>query len=155
LLIDLSAPDAETAARRLRFPNVRHLLPIVSGIHLLRKPEGMRFPFAETEAILGRQEDTGPFIALYLAAAACDGTRGTNLKRFLNLCVKVPSLITGSDLKKMGYPEGPEREETLLAVRDAALRGTIRSRETALAWANGGLRARDGIQTGPSRRNGY
>jgi len=135
LLVDLSPAAAETAARRLRFPNVRQILSLLVDLRRLRNMEAMRFPLAETEEILSRQEPAEPFLALYRATAACDGRRPKDLKRFLMRCLKTPYLISGSDVSRIGVPEGPQRQETLLAVREATLVGKVRTRESALALA--------------------
>jgi len=135
LLVDLSPADAEAAARRLRFPNVRQTLSVLVDLRRLRDPGAMRFPLAETEEILLRQEAPEPFLALQRATTACDGRRPKDFKRFLMRCLKTPFFISGSDLKKLRFPEGPQRQEALLAVREATLAGKIRSREGALALA--------------------
>lgn len=134
LLLDLPPRDAEAAARRLRFPNVRRIVATVSELRSLRHPGRMRFPMAETEAILSRQEAPDSFIALYRASVACDGGRAKDLKRFHDYCRKAPIFIDGFDLRKAGIPEGPEREAALLAVREATLEGRIENREAALEW---------------------
>lgn len=132
LLADLGPEEAEAAARRLRFPNVRRVLRTLSDLRALRHSGGMRFPYAETESILARQEEPGSFIALYMAMKISDGEPAGNLRRLLRLCSKVPVLVKGTDLEERGFPEGPGRKEALLAIREATLRGRIRSRAEAL-----------------------
>jgi tRNA nucleotidyltransferase/poly(A) polymerase len=102
LLLDLPPAQAEEAARRLRFPGVRRILSTVLDLRLLRDPSRMRYPLARTEAILARQEAPEAFIALYRAAAACDGARPTDLKRFIIRCKKTPVFIDGIDLTAIG-----------------------------------------------------
>jgi len=135
LLADLSPRDAETVARRLRFPNVRRVLRALSDLRAMRHPGAMRFPGAETEAILSRQEGAEPFLALHHAATASDGSPGRKLKHFFAYCSKTPFLIRGTELSEMGFPEGPGREEALLAVREATLNGKVRTREEAMRFA--------------------
>ncbi|MEW6721620.1 MAG: hypothetical protein AB1346_14330 [Thermodesulfobacteriota bacterium] len=149
LLLDLDFGEAEAAARRLRLPNVRRVLSAASDLRALRRTETMRHPLARTEQILRRQEDPDVFIALYRAAAACDGVRGKDLKRFIRLCSKTPYFIDGNDLQRMGFPEGPEREEALQAIREAALEGKIRGREEALEHPS--LRRRRNRPSGEDR----
>jgi hypothetical protein len=131
LLVDLPADTAEDVARRLRFPRVRRVLGTLSDLRALRRPGTLRHPMAGTEAILSRQEAIGPFLALHRAAAAGDGSRGKDLKHYISYCANKPFLLDGSDLVEMGFPEGPGREETLLAVREATLAGKIRTRKEA------------------------
>lgn len=132
LLLDLPQENAEAAARRLRFPNLKRILSTVSDLRLLRDPSRMARPLARTEAILERQEPRDAFIALYRAAAACDGARPKDLKRFFAICSKTPVFIDGIDLTRIGFPGGPGREELLLAVREASLAGKVKDREAAL-----------------------
>ena len=135
LLVDLPVETAEAAAHRLRFPDVRKVLGTLSGLRVLMRPGALRYPMAGTEAILARQETIGPFLALYRAAMAADGRRGKDLKRYLSFCSEIPFWLDGSDLVKMGFPEGPGRQEALLSVREATLAGRIRTREEALELA--------------------
>jgi poly(A) polymerase len=46
--------------------------------------------------------------------------------------VRPPRLLTGEDLKALGYPPGPRFKEILAALEDAQLNGTIHSRKEAL-----------------------
>src|SRR5512134_1107159 len=135
LLVDLPAETAEDVARRLRFPNVRRVLGTLSDLRALTRPGSMRYPRAGTEAILARQESPAPFLAFYRAAMACDRRRGTDLRHYLIYHSQLPILLDGSDLVEMGFPEGPEREQALLAVREATLAGKVRTREEALKLA--------------------
>ncbi len=135
LLLELAGSQAEAAARRLRLPNVKRVIGTVSDLRTLRDIGATRYPLSRTEAILARQESPAAFIALYRAAAACDGSRAKDLKRFVTYCANTPNFINGNDLKKMGFPEGPGREEALLAVREATLEGKVRTREAALELA--------------------
>jgi hypothetical protein len=134
LLADLPAGDAEAVSRRLRFPDVRKVVRAISDIRALRRPDALPYPRAQTEAILRRQVDPGPFLALYRAAAVSDGYRGKDLMRFLTFCTKVPPLLDGSDLMEAGIPEAPGRQRALLAVREATLAGKIRTRKEALRF---------------------
>ena len=45
-----------------------------------------------------------------------------------------PRLLTGEDLKTMGYAPGPRYKEILSAVEDAQLEGRLESNEAARAW---------------------
>ena len=147
LLADLSPRDAEAAARRLRFPNVRRVMRTLSDLHSLLRPGRARFPLARTEGILARQGSPDPFLAFYRAAVACEGRPATDLKRFIRHCTKLPFLLEGTDLLESGFPEGPGMQEALLAVREATLSGKVRTRDEALKLADrrrqpgrGGLR---------------
>ena len=55
--------------------------------------------------------------------------------------VQPPRLVTGDDLKEMGYAPGPLFADVLEAVRDAQLEGEVTSREEALELARRRARA--------------
>jgi tRNA nucleotidyltransferase/poly(A) polymerase len=141
LLADLSPGDAEAAARRLRFPNVRRVVRTLSDLHALQRPGRRRFPMARTEAILARAGDPRGLIALYRAVRQSAGLPARDLSRFLARCEKIPTWIDGEWLCRNGIPEGPAREELLLRVREASLSGAVRSRKDAERFA----KARRGI----------
>jgi poly(A) polymerase len=46
--------------------------------------------------------------------------------------VRPPRLVTGDDLKALGYSPGPRFKEILAVLEDAQLNGTINNREEAL-----------------------
>jgi poly(A) polymerase len=48
--------------------------------------------------------------------------------------VRPPRLLTGTDLKELGFRAGPVFREILAATEDAQLDGRLRTREEALAW---------------------
>jgi poly(A) polymerase len=48
--------------------------------------------------------------------------------------VRPPRLVTGTDLKEMGFAAGPVFKEILTATEDAQLDGRITTREEALTW---------------------
>jgi poly(A) polymerase len=48
--------------------------------------------------------------------------------------VRPPRLVTGDDLKRLGYTPGPLFREILQAVEDAQLEGRVGSREEAIAF---------------------
>ena len=48
--------------------------------------------------------------------------------------IRPPRLLTGEDLKALGYPPGPRYKEILAAVEDAQLEGALRTPEAARAW---------------------
>jgi poly(A) polymerase len=48
--------------------------------------------------------------------------------------VRPPRLLTGDDLRQMGFPPGPRFKEVLAAVEDAQLEGRISSKEQAEAF---------------------
>ena len=50
--------------------------------------------------------------------------------------VRPPRLLTGTDLKEMGFPAGPVFKVILTATEDAQLDGRLRTREEALSWVN-------------------
>jgi tRNA nucleotidyltransferase/poly(A) polymerase len=158
LLGDLSPRDAEAAARRLRFPNVRRVLRTLSDLRPLLRPERARFPLAETEAILERAEDPRGLVALYRATCNVSGRRALDLHRFLGTCGKIPRWIDGTWLRRNGFPDGPARGEILLRVREASLSGAVRGVDDAVRFAEamrgGGLEDGPGRPAGQATRQG-
>jgi tRNA nucleotidyltransferase/poly(A) polymerase len=58
--------------------------------------------------------------------------------------VRPPRLLSGEDLKALGYQPGPRFKEILAAIEDAQLNGAIRSREEALQLIRDSFKAPTG-----------
>ena len=60
------------------------------------------------------------------------------VKRFLEATpseeVRPPRLLTGNDLKELGFSPGPVFREILQALEEGQLEGTLKSREDALRF---------------------
>jgi tRNA nucleotidyltransferase/poly(A) polymerase len=125
LLADLRLDAAVAAARRLRLPDLRRVASTLRRLDLLIHPEALRFPLAETESVLTGAEDTRGLIAFYRAAQRTAGRPAKDLNRFLRKCAVSPFYINGILLKARGVPEGPERKEILLRVREETLAGKV------------------------------
>jgi tRNA nucleotidyltransferase/poly(A) polymerase len=138
LLADLHPQDAESVSRRLRIPALRKVLALLSALERLAHPERLRFPRAETEAILARAEHRRGLIALYRAVRRVSGRPARDLARFLARCAEIPVWIDGTWLCRNGIPEGPSREELLLRVREASLARTVRTRADAEHFVEAG-----------------
>jgi len=126
LLADIPLEAAVGAARRLRLPDLRSVASTLRCLHVLVHPETLRFPRAETEAALLATEDTRGCIALYRAVRHAGQRPATDLNRFITKCRATPFTVTGIWLEKNGFPEGPERREILLRVREETLAGNLR-----------------------------
>jgi len=135
LLAELPREEASAAARRLRIPALRKVLALHSELDRLLQPERLRFPRAETEAILERAEDPRGLVALYRATRTVSGRPARDLRRFHGRCGKIPRWIDGTWLRRNGFPDGPARGEILLRVREASLSGAARCKEDAVRLA--------------------
>jgi len=51
-------------------------------------------------------------------------------------------LLTGTDLKELGFSAGPVFKEILMATEDAQLDGRLRTREEAVEWVKSNFAAR-------------
>ena len=136
LLADLPLDAAVAAARRLRLPDLRSVASTLRCLHTLAHPEELRFPRAETESALfaAEKENTREWIALYRAVRRIGNHPERNLIRFMRKCLATPTWIDGSYLEKEGFPEGPERRETLFLLREKSLAGDIRRRSDAIRF---------------------
>lgn len=125
LLADLPLEAAAAAARRLRLPDLRSVVSTLRRLHMLTHPEALRFPRAETESVLLAAEDMRGSIALYRAVQHAGKRPARDLNRFIKKCLAIPSAISGIWLENNGFPEGPERREILLRVREEELAGKV------------------------------
>jgi tRNA nucleotidyltransferase (CCA-adding enzyme) len=135
LLADIPLEAAVSAARRLRLPELRSVASTLRRLHLLAHPEALRFPRAETESALLAAEDPRGWIALYRAIQHTEKRPARNLTRFIRKCRATPFIINGIWLEKNGFPEGPERREILLRIREETLAGRITRRTEAERFA--------------------
>jgi tRNA nucleotidyltransferase/poly(A) polymerase len=151
LLADLRPDAAVAAARRLRLPVLRRIASTLRRLDLLTHPEALRFPRAETESILTGAEDTRGLIALYRAAQRTAGRPEKDLNRFMRKCTASPFYIDGIFLKDRGVPEGPERREILLRVREETLAGKVTRRADAVRLSVSMGHAPGGVKQTPGR----
>ncbi len=135
LLADLPFEAAVGAARRLRLPDLRSVASLLRCLHILRHPEALRFPRAETEAALLAAGNTRDCIVLYRAVQRAEQRPARNLTRLLGKCSATPSAINGKWLQRSGIPEGPIRREILLRVREETLAGNRGRRVDAILLA--------------------
>jgi hypothetical protein len=135
LLADLPPDSALAAARRLRLPELRSVASTLRCLHILTHPEALRFPRAETESALLATENTREWIALYRAVQHTGKRPARDLNLFVKKCRTTPFIIDGVWLEKNGFPEGPERGEILLRVREETLAGKMRRPIDALRLA--------------------
>jgi len=131
LLADLPPDAAVAAARRLRLPELRRVASTLRGISRLAHPEELRFPRAETESLLLGADDPGGWIALYRAVRRIGKSPAMDLNRFIKKCCVTPFWVNGKWLDANNFPEGPERREILLRIREESLSGRIRGRADA------------------------
>jgi poly(A) polymerase len=138
--VDVGMRMAETICRRLRFSNddTDQILALVANHMRFKDVEEMkpstlkrfmRLPHFEEHMELHRLDclsshgrlDSYGFIQRVLAETPADK-------------IRPPRLLTGDDLKSLGYKPGPLFSEILNAVEDAQLEGQLNNKEQALAY---------------------
>jgi poly(A) polymerase len=138
--VDVGMRMAETICRRLRFSNddTDQILALVTNHMRFKDVEEMkpstlkrfmRLPHFEEHMELHRLDclsshgrlDSYGFIQHVLAETPADK-------------IRPPRLLTGDDLKSLGYKPGPLFSEVLNAVEDAQLEGQLNNKEQALAY---------------------
>lgn len=143
----IGAEMTDGMLRRLKFSNADReaIVAMVANHMTFKDVPAMRL--ATLKRLLARPTFESE---LKLHAADCGASHGklTNLaflkkkkREFSSEEIRPPKLISGRDLIKMGMKPGPEFGPILAAVEDAQLEGKIRTREEALEWARGQLKA--------------
>ncbi|MEX2599646.1 MAG: hypothetical protein WD533_08330, partial [Dehalococcoidia bacterium] len=76
-----------------------------------------------------------PREALAAAATVADDPRARRvLARYIERTEGFRMPLNGADLMALGVPEGPEMGRLLRLLRDSALDGTVRTRQSAIAF---------------------
>lgn len=128
-------PETEAAARRLRLPDPRRIVRLLSDRIRLDRLGRSRASQARAEAILARNPEPDLLIALYGASLRAAGRTGIDLPAIRRKTARTPPLLSGADLVAAGIPGGPALEKILLAVREATLSGRIATRAEAMRLA--------------------
>lgn len=140
LLSQLAASRLEAVLERLHLTNDQKTI-IQKGFSIAQelpqlaqqshKPHGLKN--SEIYHLLRGNSDAS------LAIAACLADPGSSLRRVIKIYLEkleaVRLEITGDDLLKLGFSQGPEIGRTLEAILDARLNGSIASRDDELALA--------------------
>ncbi len=126
--------------RRLRFSSgqIRHIVSLV-GNHM-RFSMAKRMKLSKLKALLAlpRFEEH-----LELHRLDCVASHGKldiynfvldKMEEFGEEEISPAPLVTGHDLRDLGYPEGPQIGRILAAVREEQLEGRVETREAALEW---------------------
>ena len=152
--VDVGVRMAEQICRRLRFSNedTQHILALFANHMRFKdvvqmKPATLkrflRLPHFEEHLELHRLDCLSSNRQLesygYIQKVLAETPPGQ---------IRPPRLLTGDDLKEMGYAPGPLFSEILRSVEDAQLEGQIKSKEEAEAWVRARF-ARRRRQTAP------
>jgi poly(A) polymerase len=136
--VEVGARMAEDICRRLRFSNddTAQIAALVAN-HLRFKDVGqMKLSTLKRFVRLKHFEEHLELHRLDCLSSHRNLSAYDFVRRFLAETpaeqVRPPRLLTGDDLKALGYPPGPRFKEILAALEDAQLNGTIHSREEAL-----------------------
>ncbi len=133
LLSRLKAPDLSATMDRL-FVSNEDKESIAAGIELpqqfgtLREMPSRKHIYAQLQ---GHSEPT-------LAIAACLAAPGSSLRRSIKLYLEelrnVRVSVSGNDLLKMGFPQGPQIKEALCRLQEERLDGNISCQEDEIAF---------------------
>jgi poly(A) polymerase len=136
--VEVGAKMAEDICRRLRFSNddTAQIVALVAN-HLRFKDVGqMKLSTLKRFVRLNHFEEHLELHRLDCLSSHRNLSAYDFVQRFLAETpaeqVRPPRLLTGEDLKALGYPPGPRFKEILAALEDAQLNGTIHNREEAL-----------------------
>src|SRR5580693_9099667 len=136
--VEVGAKMAEEICRRLRFSNddTAQIVALVAN-HLRFKDVGqMKLSTLKRFVRLNHFEEHLELHRLDCLSSHRNLSAYDFVQRFLAETpaeqVHPPRLLTGEDLKALGYPPGPRFKEILAALEDAQLNGTINNREEAL-----------------------
>ena len=136
--VEVGAKMAEDICRRLRFSNddTAQIVALVAN-HLRFKDVGqMKLSTLKRFVRLNHFEEHLELHRLDCLSSHRNLSAFEFVQRFLAETpaeqVRPPRLLTGEDLKALGYTPGPRFKEILAALEDAQLNGAIHSREEAL-----------------------
>ena len=136
--VEVGAKMAEDICRRLRFSNddTAQIVALIAN-HLRFKDVGqMKLSTLKRFVRLNHFEEHLELHRLDCLSSHRNLSAYDFVQRFLAETpteqVRPPRLLTGEDLKALGYTPGPRFKEILAALEDAQLNGAIHSREEAL-----------------------
>jgi poly(A) polymerase len=136
--VEVGAKMAEEICRRLRFSNddTAQIVALVANHLRFKDVAQMKLSTLKRFVRLNHFEEHLELHRLDCLSSHRNLTAHDFVQHFLAETpaeqVHPPRLLTGEDLKALGYPPGPRFKEILAALEDAQLNGTIHNREEAL-----------------------
>ena len=136
--VEVGAKMAEEICRRLRFSNddTAQIVALVANHLRFKDVAQMKLSTLKRFVRLNHFEEHLELHRLDCLSSHRNLSAYDFVQRFLAETpaeqVRPPRLLTGEDLKALGYPPGPRFKEILAALEDAQLNGTIHNREEAL-----------------------
>ena len=141
--VEIGAAMAATICRELRFSNddTEQIVALVANHLRFKDVAQMRTSTLKRFVRLPRFEEHLELHRLDCLASHRQLEAYEFVRRFLAETppdqVRPARLVTGEDLKEMGFTPGPRFKEILRAVEDAQLEGKLAGREEALAFVRG------------------
>jgi poly(A) polymerase len=136
--VEVGAKMAEEICRRLRFSNddTAQIVALVANHLRFKDVSQMKLSTLKRFVRLNHFEEHLELHRLDCLSSHRNLSAYDFVQRFLAETpaeqVHPPRLLTGEDLKALGYSPGPRFKEILAALEDAQLNGTIHNREEAL-----------------------
>jgi poly(A) polymerase len=138
--VDVGVSVAEAICRRLRFSNedTDQIVALVANHMRFKDVEQMRSATLKRFVRLPRFAEHLELHRLDCLASHARLDAYEHVQRLLAETppaeIRPPRLLTGDDLKRMGYRPGPVFREILSSLEDAQLEGKLRTREEALRY---------------------
>jgi poly(A) polymerase len=136
--VEVGTKMAEEICKRLRFSNddTEQIAALVANHLRFKDVAQMKLSTLKRFVRLNRFEEHLELHRLDCSSSHRNMDAYESVQRFIAETppeqVRPERLVTGEDLKNMGYTPGPRFKEILAAIEDAQLNGTIKDREEAL-----------------------
>jgi poly(A) polymerase len=137
--VEVGTKMAEEICKRLRFSNddTEQIAALVANHLRFKDVAQMKLSTLKRFVRLNRFEEHLELHRLDCSSSHRNMDAYESVQRFIAETppeqVRPERLVTGEDLKNMGYTPGPRFKEILAAIEDAQLNGTIKDREEALS----------------------
>ncbi len=144
--VEVGARMAEEICRRLRFSNedVDQIVALVENHLRFKDVFEMRASTLKRFVRLPRFDEHLELHRLDCLSSHRNLDAHAFVVRFLNETppeqVRPPRLLTGDDLREMGFAPGPQFKKVLGAIEDAQLEGRLSTREQALEFVRGNFK---------------
>lgn len=117
-----------------KYPLDRRLINSLSQLDKFRKSLGLLSKKMKNSQLFNILKNFSDELIIYGIAVTNSSLIKANLEKYIKSISKIPTLLDGYDLKRMGIPPGPLYSEILKKVHLLRLDGKIRNKKMALKW---------------------